>query len=161
MTIKNMLAYLVFCVILILTDQGSKTFFIYYLENNPNHYVNALPFLDIVYSWNRGVSFGLFGGIYSNLFFLFTNSIIVSYMVVFLLQNTKNLVCLSKTGLLLIISGALGNLIDRIFRNAVFDFIYFNYQDFYFPAFNFADFCISLGVVFFILGYYFSKQKIS
>ena len=62
-------------------------------------------------------------------------------------------------GLGFIIGGALGNLIDRIIRGAVFDFIYFNYQEFSFPAFNFADSFITIGAAMFIYDYLFNKNK--
>jgi signal peptidase II len=67
---------------------------------------------------------------------------------------------LSIYGLNLIISGAIGNLVDRIIRGAVFDFIYFNYQEFSFPAFNLADSFISIGAALFIYDYFFKKKSL-
>ena len=54
---------------------------------------------------------------------------------------------LEKWGLLLIITGAVSNLGDRIINDYVLDFIYMHYNNFYWPAFNFADIYITIGVL--------------
>ena len=59
-------------------------------------------------------------------------------------------VFLEKMGFLLIIVGAISNIVDRSIDSYVLDFIYFHYGDFYWPAFNFADMYISIGVFFII-----------
>jgi signal peptidase II len=48
-------------------------------------------------------------------------------------------------GLTLVLGGALGNVIDRVWHGYVVDFIYFHWRDWDFPAFNIADTAISLG----------------
>jgi signal peptidase II len=53
---------------------------------------------------------------------------------------------MEKWGLTIIIAGALSNIIDRMMNGYVLDFIYLHYKDFYWPAFNFADIYISVGV---------------
>ena len=58
---------------------------------------------------------------------------------------------LEKWALLIIIAGALSNIIDRTMNGYVLDFIYLHYKDFYWPAFNFADIYISIGVCIVIL----------
>lgn len=50
----------------------------------------------------------------------------------------------------LILGGALGNMIDRLFHGYVVDFILVHYQDWYFPAFNVADIALSCGAVLWI-----------
>ena len=57
----------------------------------------------------------------------------------------------------LILGGALGNLYDRISLGYVTDFLYFHFNDFYWPAFNVADSAISIGAV--ILLYEIMKKK--
>ena len=56
-----------------------------------------------------------------------------------------------RYSLLMVVGGALGNLYDRIFFNAVPDFIDFHIGEFHWFIFNVADMCISLGVIFVIL----------
>ena len=52
---------------------------------------------------------------------------------------------------MLIISGAVSNIGDRAINNFVLDFIFLHYKDFYWPAFNFADIYISIGVLIIIV----------
>lgn len=159
MTSKILIRYGTYVALLILLDQISKMFFITYLKTQPNYLYQLFPFLDMVYAWNYGVSFGLFNEhtSYSNWIFLILNSFIVLYLGFLLKQNQSNFINYS---LILIIGGALGNIIDRLFRGAVFDFIFFYYEDFYFPAFNLADSFISIGACLFILDYIFNKKHL-
>ena len=158
MTRKKLTYYFTLILLLIAIDQGSKNFFIYYLKTKPSYLLELLPILDFVYAWNYGISFGLFREYnkYSNIVFLILNSIIITYLC-YLAINVKNY--LTQLGLVLIIGGALGNLIDRIVRGAVFDFIYFHYQDLAFPAFNMADSFITIGACCFIFDYLLPKKK--
>ena len=66
-----------------------------------------------------------------------------------MMMNTKNK--MEKIGLLIIIAGALSNIFDRAMNGYVIDFIYLHYRDFYWPAFNFADIYISIGVFIVVL----------
>jgi signal peptidase II len=54
-------------------------------------------------------------------------------------------------GLSLVLGGAIGNIIDRLWHGFVVDFLYFHYQSFTFPAFNVADSAISAGAALLIL----------
>jgi len=61
--------------------------------------------------------------------------------------------------LILIFSGAVGNLIDRILYKEVIDFIDFFYKGSHWPAFNIADSCITIGVSFMIYDLFFGYPK--
>ena len=54
---------------------------------------------------------------------------------------------LTAYGLALVVGGAVGNLIDRIWLGKVVDFLQWHWQDWYWPSFNLADSAITLGVV--------------
>jgi len=56
--------------------------------------------------------------------------------------NNRNIMCFS-----LLYSGILGNLIDRVFRGYVIDFLGFNILGYDYPVFNFADICIVFGII--------------
>jgi signal peptidase II len=158
MSKKKLIYYFIAVLVLIAIDQGSKSFLISYLKTQPNYIFELLPILDFVYDWNYGISFGLFREYYqySNIAFLILNSIIVTYLCYLILKTQA---CLARLGLISIIGGALGNLIDRMRHGAVFDFIYFHYQDLAFPAFNMADSFITIGACFFIYDYLFYSKK--
>lgn len=155
---KKFISCLLSVLISITLDQTSKTYLISYLKTQPRFILKVLPFLDLVYAWNYGISFGLFKKYYqySNYALLILNSFIVIYLINLLLKSKSKL---SFYGLALIIGGALGNLIDRIIWGAVFDFIYFNYQTFSFPAFNLADSLITTGATMFIYDNLFTQNK--
>ncbi|MFK7974167.1 MAG: signal peptidase II [Rickettsiaceae bacterium] len=150
--IKRLSYYSVLLLSLICIDQISKSLVVDYLPTQSNYTKTILPFLDLIYAWNHGISFGLFHQYYqhSNLVFLILNSLIILYLFYVLYQSSG---FLYQSALILIIGGALGNLLDRIFRGAVFDFIYLHYQEFYFPAFNLADSFISIGGFLLIVNY--------
>lgn len=152
MTRKSIIYYLFLILLLVAADQISKTLLILHLKTQPGYLKEIFPFLDFVYAWNYGISFGLFREYYqySNYVFLAFNSLIIIYLA-YIFYNSKNI--FAQIGMTLVIGGALGNLFDRIFRGAVFDFLYFHYHDFSFPAFNLADSFITIGACFFIYSY--------
>jgi len=150
MTPKNKFVYYFLVIVfLILLDQTSKHLLISYLKTQSGYTIKILPILDIIYAWNYGISFGLFREYYqySNLVFTVLNGMIILYLTYMLYKSDR---IFSQLGLVLITGGALGNLLDRVCLGAVFDFIYFHYQSFSFPAFNLADSFITIGACLFI-----------
>ena len=81
--------------------------------------------------------------------------VIVIMIVIFMIAISKDF---KKYPLLMILGGALGNLVDRIFFKAVPDFIDFHIQNFHWFIFNVADIFISLGIIFMILFEVFIRQ---
>ena len=65
----------------------------------------------------------------------------------------------ARIGLILIFSGAVGNLIDRIVFKEVIDFLDFFYNGFHWPAFNIADSCITIGVSFMMYDLFFGYPE--
>lgn len=112
--------------------------------------LNSLSLMDeikIVSDWlvltyveNRGAAFGMFQG-QSWLLVGITSAAIIGCIVAIALKLIKDkwiIYCLS-----LIIAGGIGNLIDRVFRGFVVDYIYVKIIDF--PVFNLADICVCVG----------------
>ena len=106
-------------------------------------FIYITSFLDLTHIHNFGISFGLFAGIISPLILVLISSLVVVFLLYLMLVSKDSL---EKMGLVIIIAGAMGNIIDRLFNGYVIDFIYLHYKDFYWPAFNFADIYISIGV---------------
>ena len=132
-----------FCIILlIILDIISKKIVFDYLSLNS--FKSILPVLDLTHIHNYGISFGLFAGTLSSWMIILFTSVITIFIIYFLLQTSNNV---EKWGLTLIIAGAISNIFDRLINNYVLDFIYLHYKDFYWPAFNFADIYITIGVI--------------
>lgn len=145
---------------LIILDQFTK----FWVQNHipQNHSVNIFPgFFSLTHIRNPGVAFGLFadhGSEYKALIFIVFSSIAIAAILVFFYQTPpKNRILL--VGLILIFSGAIGNLIDRIMYQEVVDFLDFYYGRFHFPAFNIADSCITVGVDFYLWTCFNRNQK--
>jgi signal peptidase II len=100
-------------------------------------------FLDIVHIRNDGVAFSAFEGKPGLVIALLV--VAIAALLWYFARHAEQPFVWLATGL--VIGGALGNLIDRVFEGAVTDFIKFSHW----PAFNVADIAINLGVVVLLL----------
>lgn len=133
---------------IILLDQLSKLLII---DKSINVIQNILSF---TYTQNTGVAFGL---IDNNLIFIILfNIVILGIIIKFLKENNENIDFVVLVSLILILSGGIGNLIDRLLRGHVVDFIKLEFVKF--PIFNLADISVTVGV--FILIIVIVKQMI-
>ena len=126
-------------------DRLSKIYVIQLDKNNLGSDIFNSAYLNIVLIWNKGIAFGLFSFDESNLYNIL--SLIISIIVVMLVIMSIKSDGLKKYSLLLIVGGALGNLYDRIFFNAVPDFIDFHIGNIHWFIFNVADIFITVGVI--------------
>ena len=102
-------------------------------------------FFKITYVTNDGAAFNLFSG---NIIFL----IIIAILVIFyIIKNIKTLEKKEKYIYSILIAGILGNLIDRIFRGFVIDYIDFRIFGYDMAIFNFADICIVCSCILLVL----------
>ena len=143
--LKNLRRILIF-VFLISLDLLSKYLVFNYIDLYK--FIKITPFFDITHIHNFGVSFGLFSGIISSLYIILIGSLVVCF-VIYLLVNAQDK--LEQWGLFIIICGALANIIDRFINGYVIDFIYLHINQYYWPAFNFADIYISIGIIMLLL----------
>lgn len=148
--LKNILLVLITVVI----DQLSKLFVINKLIEHETLQLLDLKFfgLNLFLTYNTGIAFGLFhnaNGWQNGLFVLI--AIIAICSILYLIISNKITNSLEKSALLLILSGAIGNLIDRIIYGHVIDFIdvYVAIKEhhFHWYTFNIADSAICIGVV--------------
>ena len=107
-------------------------------------FISLTFFLDLTHIHNFGISFGLFSGLISPWLLIILGLLVVGF-IFYLMKSASDM--FEEWSLLIIISGALSNIIDRIFNGYVIDFIYFHYKDFFWPAFNFADIYITIGLI--------------
>lgn len=129
----------------VLLDQLSKQL----IESSLMVYetIPVLPFFNLTLAYNEGAAFSFLSdqGGWQRWFFSLVAAVVVVVLVVWLsrLKGERML----AVSLSLVIGGAVGNLLDRLFIGHVVDFLDFFYQSYHWPAFNVADMAISLGVV--------------
>ena len=131
--------------IMVLADQISKTV----VRNTMSLYesIPVIPeFFHLTYITNDGMAFGInfpFG------IYVFSGiSIIFTGFLFWYLWSIKDDEIVLRTGVALILAGAIGNLIDRIFLGEVVDFLDFMIGDFHWYVFNLADSCVTVGLGF-------------
>ena len=98
----------------------------------------------INYQENYGIAFGIAQG--GRISFIIVNFIIIGLIAKFLFTQLDSISNTKKVCLGLIISGGIGNLIDRIFRGYVVDYLDFS-KIIDYPIFNFADIMIAIGTI--------------
>ena len=118
-------------------------------------------YIELLHVQNRGISFSLFSDLpdYIRIPFLVGVSLIaVVLMIFYQTRYWKEIDIYIRLGLVFVIPGATGNLVDRFFYGYVTDFIHFRWHDTSFFVNNFADCFISFGVIFFIAHLFCQKK---
>ena len=139
--VKNLQKIIIFLIFLSL-DLFSKYLVFNYIDLYK--FIKITPFLDITHIHNFGISFGLFSETIPAVFLIIIGVLVV-FFIIYLLLNAHDY--LEYWGLFIIICGAIANIIDRFVNGYVIDFIYFHINQYYWPAFNFADIYISIGII--------------
>ena len=133
---------------LIAIDLASK--FIAEEQLNFGQAIPLIPILDLLLVFNSGIAFSILD--FNNSFLSFGLSLIGLLIVAYLHSLYKNEESsINRFSLMLIISGALGNIFDRLPDGVVTDFLFFHLGETPFFIFNFADAYITIGAVLFFL----------
>jgi len=132
-------------LIILIIDQAVKEFIVL-RANVGADIMESLLRIDFVK--NTGAAFGI--GSNSTLTFVVINLVILGIILKFIKSQSESMEKRTFAFLILIIVGGLSNLIDRVCRGYVVDYIDIN-QIFKFPVFNLADICIVIGCVFMII----------
>jgi signal peptidase II len=133
---------------LLILDQASKTWIaakIGFYES-----IRVIPgFFSLTHVRNKGAIFGVFNhlGGRTVVWILTGLSILAFFLVLAYFAKTPPEQKLTRLTLTLIMAGALGNQIDRIIRGSVVDFLEVHVGRFYWPTFNVADSCVTIGAV--------------
>lgn len=134
--------YILGIIILVSLDQLTK-----WLAVTKLRPIHDFPIIEdifhLTYVENRGAAFGIMQG--KHIFFIIMTFIVIVVISIYYnkLPNQKKYLWM-RASLILLIGGAIGNLIDRIRLSYVIDFLYFKLIDF--PVFNVADICVVVGV---------------
>lgn len=146
---KQNIKLIIQIIILVISDQIIKILIFNNKQFLPIQIIKNI--LKINYTENLGIAFGLAkGGV---IVFVIINFIIIGIVLKLLFANNENKSKIKTICFTLISAGGIGNLIDRIFRGYVIDYIDFS-QIVNFPIFNFADIMIvtgTIGIAFFII----------
>ena len=154
-----MFKFWLIAVVVATADQLSKLAAVKYLLRGP---IELAPFLNLSLVFNSGAAFGFLSSAsgWQNLLFVGI-AIVVSLFIIAMVKHVGVNDTQVLIGLMMILGGAVGNLVDRLRQGYVVDFIDFHYQDWHWPAFNIADSSITIGAVLLVLdaiGLGFSKR---
>ncbi len=140
----GVLKWYAIAIVFVLLDQATK-----YVADSTLSYgqpVYVLPVFNITLHYNTGAAFSFLSdaGGWQRWFFILVSSLVSVALIVWigLIKNQQRLLTFA---LVMILAGAVGNLIDRALLGYVVDFISLHWKGYYFPAFNVADACITLG----------------
>lgn len=141
---KHNFIWLWLSLLIVLFDRVTKIVTNEYLVlNDPTP---IFPYFNLTLVHNQGAAFGMLqsAGGWQHLLFIGMALVVSMVIVIWLnrLSRSKKMVALA---LALVLGGALGNLIDRIFFGYVVDFLDIHLRGWHWPAFNVADIAICLG----------------
>ena len=151
----NLTLFFLFLTLVIL-DQFTKALVINFF--NLYDSVALLPMINLTFVVNYGFAFGLLNNPSLNQILVsLVISAIIIYFLYLLIKTQDKIFQLTLT---LILAGALGNFVDRIFRGFVIDFIDIYIGKYHWPAFNIADSCITVGFVVLMINILFLNKKL-
>ena len=146
----GMLPWLALALILLIADQFTKVLITGYYQYGDSTVVTS--FFNIVRAHNTGAAFSFLAAASGWQRWLFTGiGLAATVFILYLLKTHagQRLFCFAMA---CILAGAIGNVVDRLVRGYVVDFLQFHWHDrWYFPAFNVADTAITIGAACLIL----------
>lgn len=132
-------------VLIVVLDQLTK--FIVHSTMNLYDSIQVAPYLlNFTYIRNEGIAFGIYFEGAETIFIVLP--ILITIYLFYLLKSEEFQDKFSQIALFLIIAGAVGNIIDRIFRGYVVDFIDFHLNGMHWYVFNIADSSVTIGLIF-------------
>ncbi|PFL83217.1 signal peptidase II [Bacillus cereus] len=139
--------YYVIALFVIAIDQISKWLIVKNMELG-----TSIPIIDnvlyITSHRNRGAAWGV---LENKMWFFYIITVVFVVFIVFYMKKYAKTDKLLGISLSLILGGAIGNFIDRVFRQEVVDFIHVYIFSYNYPVFNIADSALCIGVVLIII----------
>ena len=135
--------------IVLVLDQITKLAAVKYLVAGV---IPVLPFFDLELAYNTGAAFGFLhnAGGWQRVFFIVV-AVGVSGFIIQMLRKLEKHELQLAVALMLVLGGAIGNVIDRIYLGKVVDFLHFFYGGWEWPNFNIADSAITVGAILLII----------
>ena len=144
---------LVLAGLILALDQGTKIWAARTLSFRPMVLIPGV--LELTYLENRGAVWGLMQG--WRIVFLVATFLFLGVLIWFYGKKRKEMTAFTRVILALLFSGAMGNLIDRVFLGYVRDMIYFRLINF--PVFNVADSAICIAAALLVIETFFVKGR--
>ena len=143
--IKKVIIGIILLVLIFFLDRITKILILNIVEETGKLDIYVNSFLNLYLVWNKGIGFGLLSFDQKSTYNVISLLILlINLIIIYLIYNEKSI----KTYFLLVIlGGSFGNLFDRIYYNAVPDFIDLNYKGYHWFIFNVADIFITLGIL--------------
>jgi signal peptidase II len=133
----------------LIADQFTKVLIVGYYHLGDSLYLTS--FLNIVHAQNTGAAFSFLAAASGWQRWFFTAiGVIAAVFIVWMLRSHAGQKLFSFA-LASILGGAIGNVLDRLLRGSVVDFVQVHWNGWYFPAFNVADSAITVGAACLIL----------
>lgn len=133
-------------IMIVVLDQVSKYAAVTFLKGK-QPLIIVEGFLNLHYVENSGAAFGILQD--RKIFFILITSLVIIFITFFLFKGDHNFNRLMEVSLVMLMGGAIGNLIDRIRLGYVIDFISVRFGKGYdFPVFNIADVSIVIATFF-------------
>ncbi len=147
---QGMLPWLGLALIVLIVDQFTKVLILGYYQFGASTTVTS--FFNIVRAHNTGAAFSFLAAASGWQRWLFAGIAVAAVLFILYLLRTHAGQKLFSFSLACILGGAIGNLVDRLLRGYVVDFLQFHWHEsWYFPAFNVADTAITIGAAGLIL----------
>lgn len=149
-----MLKYLI-ALFVIALDQWTKWLIVKNMEIGESiEIING--FLYITSHRNKGAAWGI---LQNQMMFFYMITIIVVVAIIYYMQKYAKQNAMLGVALSLMLGGAIGNFIDRLFRKEVVDFIHTYIFGYNFPIFNIADSSLTIGVILLFIYFLFFEEK--
>jgi signal peptidase II len=151
---RSVLKYLI-ALFVIALDQWTKWLIVKNMEIGESiEIING--FLYITSHRNKGAAWGI---LQNQMLFFYVITIIVVVAIIYYMQKYAKQNAMLGVALSLMLGGAIGNFIDRLFRKEVVDFIHTYIFGYNFPIFNIADSSLTIGVILFFIYFLFFEEK--
>ena len=142
---------------IVLLDQWSKALVTTYLQYGDR--VPITSFFNLVVVYNKGAAFSFLSsaGGWQRWFFIVLTVVVCGMMAWMIVKYRSE--TWFRWGLMLVLGGAIGNLIDRVLLGHVVDFLDFHWGGWHFWAFNVADSAITVGAAILIADSFLPKKE--
>ena len=152
--------WLLVVLAIVFVDQYSKFLVVEHLNLFDRFFLTS--YLDLTRLHNTGAAFSIlaFDSGWQRWPLILISAGVATVLIGWLVRNASKSTVLQNSAFAMIAGGAIGNLIDRLNQGYVVDFILFHVGEWYYPAFNVADACITIGLILFLIETYYSTNQV-